>query len=265
MPTAGFPLLSFGCLLVVLVSGMTACSQMPALSLPGTVHPANLGYVTEDGQKLRKTRLAGKVFYSYPGVGGLTFLSQYLLQHTEIQQGETVLDLGTGSGVQAIFAAEQASHVLATDIDDNALQSALRNAREHGVAAKVSVRNSDLFNAIRAEETFDVIIVSLPMAWDEKDSFNWNLYERFFADAGQHLNPDGRIYFLAGFLRHLPRMQRMIEANGLKIMRLDMAYAPQQGVEPMVYILQHRPKVEEEAKQEPAAQATPGSGFKPAR
>ena len=75
------------------------------------------------------------------------------------------------------------------------------------------------------DETLDVIISGIPMAWDNDDDRQSGLYERFFYNAGTHLNPNGRIYFLAGFLNNLPRMPQLIEQNGMKIMWLDMGCA----------------------------------------
>ena len=235
----------------ILAGSMTACGHLQStdrLQPPGLTPPTSLGVEMEGDQQIRITLIAGKVFYSFPDVTGLTFFSQYLLDHTTIRDGESVLDLGTGSGIQAIFAAEKASHVLATDIDEQALKSTLRNAREHHVADKISVRNSDVFNAIRADEKFDVIIASLPIASDVQSEFSWTLYKRFFAAAGSHLNPHGRIYFLSGFLDNLPRMRDLVVRNKLQIMQLHMDFAPLQDLEPMVYVIQHRVEPEKTAE-----------------
>lgn len=74
------------------------------------------------------------------------------------------------------------------------------------------------------------------------------LYQRFFAEVGRHLNPHGRIYFLTGFLRNYPRMEDLISRNNLQIMRLNMDFAPQQDLEPIVYMIQHQPVVEKKAE-----------------
>ena len=220
---------------------ITACSTTKPFSMLSEQqlnYPVSVGVEIDGEEKINKTRILGKFIYTYQNVGGLTYFSVYLLNHTDIQKGESVLDIGTGSGVQAIFAAEKAHRVLATDINESALKSVLKNAHEYNVADKIIVRNSDLFNSIKSDEKFDVIISSIPLVWDREQS-DWSLYERFFADAGKYLNPGGRIYFLAGFLNNIERTKNLIERNGLKITRLDMAYEISRKLEPMVYVIQH--------------------------
>lgn len=62
-----------------------------------------------------------------------------------LKPGDSVLDLGTGSGILAITAARLgASHVLATDIDPVAVQVARANVEANGVSHLVTVAPSTL-------------------------------------------------------------------------------------------------------------------------
>ena len=54
-----------------------------------------------------------------------------------------VLDMGTGSGVQAITAAESAEYVLAVDVNPEAVEC----ARKKGL----NVIQSDLFESVKGE------------------------------------------------------------------------------------------------------------------
>lgn len=223
---------------------VAACSHNPMwvnVTHPGDYELIRMGLTRVDGDMFRVTKAHDKTFYSHPNVLGPTFFSVYLLQHTDIHPGESVLDMGAGSGIQAVYAAEKTSHVLATDIDDVALKNTLLNARRHGVEDKISVRKSDLFNALKPDEKFDVIISSIPYAWNKETQGNWKLQERFFLDAGKHLNPNGRIYFLTGLLDNLPRTKKLIDDNKLKIMRTHMAYDTYQNLEPVIHVIQHAP------------------------
>ncbi|WP_135546697.1 50S ribosomal protein L11 methyltransferase [Paenibacillus cymbidii] len=67
-----------------------------------------------------------------------------------IQPGDDVIDVGTGSGVLAIAAAKLgAKHVLALDLDPVAVSSAQENTRLNGLERHITVRLSDLLQAIR--------------------------------------------------------------------------------------------------------------------
>lgn len=229
--------------IIIVLFAAAGCSQQKfwaKVEHPGSFDLIKLGNTQEGADIYRLTKAHNKIFYSSSKVLGPTFFSVYLLEHTEIRKGESVLDVGTGSGIQAIYAAEKASHVLATDIYDVALQNTIKNARQHNVIDKISVRESDLLNAIKPEEKFDVIVSSIPYAWNDETQENWKLQERFFRDVGEHLNPNGRIYFLTGSLDNLPRNKKMIEKNDLKIVRTNMAYDTYQNLEPIVYEIKHK-------------------------
>jgi len=223
---------------------LSACSHNQSwvnVDHPGNYELIRMGHTRIDEDMFRVTKAHDKIFYSHPNTLGPTFFSVYLLEHTDIRQGESVLDMGAGSGIQAVYAADKASHVLATDITDVALNNTLMNARRHGVENKISVRKSDLFSDLKPDEKFDVIISSIPYAWNEITQNNWELQERFFLDVSKHLNSNGRIYFLTGLLDNLPRTKKLIENNNLKIMRTHMAFDSHQNLEPVVYVIQHAP------------------------
>jgi release factor glutamine methyltransferase len=62
--------------------------------------------------------------------------------------GERVLDMGTGSGVNAVLAATRGAEVVAVDTNPRALDAARANADRNGVAARVEVRGSDVFSEV---------------------------------------------------------------------------------------------------------------------
>ena len=57
----------------------------------------------------------------------------------EVRETDVVLDMGTGSGVNAILAASKAARVVAVDINPYAVEAAARNAARNGVADRVEV------------------------------------------------------------------------------------------------------------------------------
>jgi SAM-dependent methyltransferase len=73
---------------------------------------------------------------------------------------ETGLDLGTGSGIQAILAAAHAGQVVGTDVNPRALEFARFNAVLNGVG-NVELREGDLFEPV-AGERFDLVVCNPP-------------------------------------------------------------------------------------------------------
>ncbi len=105
-----------------------------------------------------------------------------------------VLDMGTGSGVCAVFAARHARRVVAVDINPGAVRCAGINALLNHLEHRIEVRHGDLFAAV-AEERFDLIVFNPPFlqgaprddrdrAWRSND-----VAERFAAGLGAHLKP----------------------------------------------------------------------------
>lgn len=58
----------------------------------------------------------------------------------ETRATDRVLDMGTGSGVNAILAARSARAVVAVDINPVAVAAARRNAERNGVSDRIEVR-----------------------------------------------------------------------------------------------------------------------------
>ncbi len=88
-------------------------------------------------------------------------------------EGKRVLDVGTGSGILAIAAAKLgAAEVIATDIDDAALEAAKENAERNGVLAKIKFVKSDLLRQVHGQ--FDLVLSNLltplikDLAWQLK-------------------------------------------------------------------------------------------------
>jgi methylase of polypeptide subunit release factors len=91
------------------------------------------------------------------GVGGASITLDHL---TVRRQGETVLDLGTGSGVHALLAAQHASQVIATDLNPRALNFAGLNARLNGLTT-ITLRQGSLYEPV-AMDQFDLIVANPP-------------------------------------------------------------------------------------------------------
>lgn len=170
-------------------------------------------------------RYLDKQFLVYPNTFWPFTDSQPLVENFRIKRGDSVLDVGTGSGVIAVFACYRgAGKVLALDVNPAALKSAAHNAAAHGFADTMTVRQSDLFEAV-GDERFDVITANLPFRnkeapdvvarsqWDT--DFRTNT--RFFEQAAAHLKPGGRIYFAHSNFGAMDEVRRLAKANGFSV------------------------------------------------
>ena len=91
------------------------------------------------------------------GVGGASLTLSGLLIPDPV---DSVLDLGTGCGIQAMHASRWAGRVVATDISERALSFARLNAALNGIE-NIEFRRGSLFDPV-AGERFDRIVSNPP-------------------------------------------------------------------------------------------------------
>lgn len=107
-----------------------------------------------------------------------------------------VLDLGTGSGVGAVFAARRGASAIAVDINPEAVRCARINALLNDLEHRIEVRIGDLFEPVQGER-FDLVLFNPPYyrgvpkdyldrAWRGQDVF-----ERFADELACMLTPCG--------------------------------------------------------------------------
>ncbi|MBB5907271.1 methyltransferase [Actinoalloteichus hymeniacidonis] len=138
----------------------------------------------------------------------------------EVGAQDRVLDMGTGSGVNAVLAAASGADVLAVDINPHALAAARSNAVRNGVAARVTVRHSDVFEFV--DGVFDVMVFDPPFRWFAPRDLleaattdeNYGAMTRFFNQARDYLKPGGRLLVFFGSSGDLEYLHRLIEASG---------------------------------------------------
>ena len=128
---------------------------------------------------------------------------------------KTVLDVGTGSGCIACTIANRTnSTVLGVDISSEALMIALDNVTKLGINNRAVFRKSDLFDKIREEEKFDMIISNppyIPFGTELEPELSHEpdialfaeenglqLYRKIVLEAPKHLNPEGWLIFELG-------------------------------------------------------------------
>jgi SAM-dependent methyltransferase len=93
-------------------------------------------------------------------VATVTAPSAILATLTARDNVRTALDVGTGSGIQALWAARHCDRVVAVDINPRALNLAAFNARLNGID-NVEFRQGSLFEPVTGER-FDLIVSNAP-------------------------------------------------------------------------------------------------------
>ena len=142
----------------------------------------------------------------------------------EVRPTDRVLDMGTGSGVNAILAAATAASVLAVDINPHALAAAKANAERNGVADRVEVRYSDVFGEIHPDTdgVFDLIVFDPPFRWFRPRDLaeaastdeNYRALRAFFGAVRDHLAPGGRVLLFFGTSGDLDHLRSLIDRQG---------------------------------------------------
>ncbi len=131
----------------------------------------------------------------HPGIYFSTPIFLRFLQQIDFQE-KSVLDVGTGSGLLALFAAKKGAQVTALDLNPQAATTARRNAAANDLA--LEVLESDLFAALPAGRRFDLVLVNppyyprSPRGLAELAFFageNLDYFERFFRQIERVVHP----------------------------------------------------------------------------
>lgn len=130
--------------------------------------------------------------------------SEFMARHINASPEEMVLDMGTGSGIQAITAAQRGGRVVAVDINPEAVKCARRNAKINGVENMVLVLQGDLFSPLGRDDRFDIILFTPPyLEGFARANFDHALFDhnkmlaqRFFEDAKRHIKENGYVQMI---------------------------------------------------------------------
>ena len=152
-----------------------------------------------------------------------TFL---LAKNLEIKEGQSVLEIGTGSGLVSMYASLLTDDITATDINYNALELAERNFKLNNIDT-IKLEFGDLFEPVKNKK-FDVLLFNtpyLPTDTDDiiDDDLNYafdggldgrNVIDRFLNEAPNHLNDKGIIQMIQSSLSDTERTLDILDSKG---------------------------------------------------
>lgn len=123
----------------------------------------------------------------------------------DIHNANTILDLGTGTGLVAIMLAQRSNAwITALEIEPNAFQQAVENAQNSAFSPRICIQQQDILT-FSSEQKFDLIVANPPYF---EHSLSAKTAERNLARAvagshfawlkiaAQQLNPLGKISFI---------------------------------------------------------------------
>jgi S-methylmethionine-dependent homocysteine/selenocysteine methylase/SAM-dependent methyltransferase len=174
----------------------------------------------------------GEVFVPTQG----SFLVWRHLFREQIGRDAKCLEVGCGSGLQTIqLARNGAEHVHAIDIDPDAVEVTLANARRNGVADRVSAEAVDLYPWV-PEHRYDVVVASLyqtpvdPLdaAATHRPADFWgrNSVDHLIGLLPTLLTGSGVAYVMQLSILSQQRTDELLARNGLQARVADFAFFP---------------------------------------
>jgi release factor glutamine methyltransferase len=183
----------------------------------------------------------GEKFFVKKGVFWPRLDSMPLVENFVIRPGEEVLDVCTGSGVIAVFSALRgASKVVALDINPDAIDSVMINAKSFKVDAVIDARVSDVLSALKEDEMFDVVTCNPPFTDEpsEGDMASRTLRDPglrvardFFEHIGLHLKSGGRIYVSQANSGNVDDMLKLADEAGFAVRMIGKKEVGQNSLE----------------------------------
>lgn len=152
-----------------------------------------------------------------------------------------VLDIGTGSGIQAKQASKKAEFVIAVDISQKALEHCCQKIKSDKILflksdlfsffeKKIVIVKNGLFKGIKGIENgennkFDTIIFNAPYLPEDKDDKDialdggkegYEIIERFLREADKYLAENGIILLIFSSKTGKEKVDELIGKNGFK-------------------------------------------------
>lgn len=168
--------------------------------------------------------------YNYAGISIKTFLTPSIYQPDEDtflftkiiseQVKSPILELGSGSGYTGIYLLKRKFKVDFSDINKNSIKIINKNIKLNNLKAKVI--NSNLFDKIK--ERYNTIIFNPPyIPTEELHGYKGNdvnggkegieVILNTLEIANQHLNPNGKFFFIISSLANIPLLEKKMLKN----------------------------------------------------
>lgn len=158
----------------------------------------------------------------HPGLFLSTPLLLGALDHLRLKAGCSVLDMGTGTGVLAIFAAKRGARATAVDVSPLAVRCARANVLLNCLEDQIRVLEGDLFAPV-GDERYDLVVFNppyfegKPKDWPEYAWRGEKVLDRFIDGVSSHLTQDGRVLLSLSTELDLTAIKHELSRNGFEI------------------------------------------------
>ena len=138
--------------------------------------------------------------------------SYLLADNLQIKKGQSVLEIGTGSGIVAMYASKLTDKITVTDINFDACELARKNFEDNNIE-NIEILFGNLFEPVKNRK-FDVILFNTPYLPTEdgevlEDTINYafdgglngrKVIDLFLNEVGNHLNDGGIVQMIQSSL-----------------------------------------------------------------
>ena len=138
--------------------------------------------------------------------------SYMLADNLIIEKGQSVLEIGTGSGIVAMYASKLTDNITVTDINFDACELARKNFEANNIG-NIEILFGNLFEPVKNRK-FDVILFNTPYLPTEEgevleDTINYafdgglngrKVIDLFLDEVGNHLNDGGIVQLIQSSL-----------------------------------------------------------------
>jgi methylase of polypeptide subunit release factors len=146
----------------------------------------------------------------------------------------SLLEIGTGTGIVALFAALNGANVTVSDINPAAVKNAEYNFKYHQIKAKAYC--GDMYKPIPSKEKFDFIFWNHPFSKGTNPNedillksgfdFQYQGLEQYISEAHFHLNPKGRLLLGTGNFARLSEVKKLSAKYNYKLKLLKKISMP---------------------------------------
>lgn len=152
----------------------------------------------------------------------------------EIVKKKNLLEIGTGTGIVALFAALGGAKITATDINADATANAAYNFKKHKIPVKTFT--GDMYTPLPKNSRFDFIFWNHPFNRGEncKENillksgfdFHYESLEKYISGAHLHLKPRGKLLLGTGNFATLSEIKRIVSRNNYAMRLLRRTKLP---------------------------------------